>query len=66
MKYGWRFVFIPLWVLCISGAALTAFLVADWLAWQAFAVAITIGLIVGVPAGIWTTFKVRRDDPAWS
>ncbi|NKX29539.1 hypothetical protein [Tritonibacter mobilis] len=65
MKYGWRLIFIPLWALCVAGAALTAFLVAGWFDWQAFAVAAAIGLIVGAPAGLWNTFKVRRDDPAW-
>ncbi|MGR3323705.1 MAG: hypothetical protein ACU0DK_17445 [Pseudooceanicola sp.] len=65
MKYGWRLLYIPLWVLCVAGAALIAFLAFDWLAWQAFAVAGVIGLVVGVPAGLWTTKKIRRDDPAW-
>ncbi|OWY01500.1 MULTISPECIES: hypothetical protein [Thioclava] len=65
MKYGWRLLFIPLWVLCIAGAVVTAFLAFDWMNWQAFVVAGLIGLLVGVPAGLWNTFKVRREDPDW-
>ena len=66
MKYGWRLIFVPLWVLCIAGTAVTAFLIFGWVGWQAFAVAAAVGLGAGIPAGLWNTYKVRRDDPAWS
>jgi len=66
MKYGWRLIFIPLWALCVAGAAVTAFLAIGWVSWEAFAVAAVIGATAGIPAGLWNTHKVRRDDPAWS
>ena len=66
MKYGWRLIFIPLWALCIAGAAVTAFLAIGWVGWKAFAAAAVIGAVAGIPAGLWNTHKVRRDDPAWS
>lgn len=66
MKYGWRLLFIPLWAMCIAGAFLTAFLAAGWIGWQSFAIAAGIGLLLGVPGGLWNTYKVRRDDPGWS
>jgi len=65
MKYGWKLVFTPLWVLCVAGAALTVFFVYDWYSWTAFATAGVIGLLIGVPGGIWNTRKVRREDPNW-
>ncbi|WP_172330902.1 hypothetical protein [Mangrovicoccus sp. HB161399] len=65
MKYGWRLLLIPLWALCIAGAALTAFLAAGWIGWPAFALAAVLGLVLGIPGGLWNTRKVRRDDPAW-
>ncbi|MBR9762040.1 MAG: hypothetical protein GYB53_00505 [Rhodobacteraceae bacterium] len=66
MKYGWRLLFIPLWAMCIAGAVLTAFLAAGWIGWQPFALAAVIGLLLGVPGGLWNTYKVRRDDPGWN
>lgn len=65
MKYGWRLVFAPLWTLCLAGAALIAFFTIGWYDWAAFATAAAIGLMAGIPAGIWNAHKVRRDDGAW-
>lgn len=65
MKYGWRLLFIPLWAFCVAGAALVAFFVYGWYAWEAFALAAAIGALIGVPAGIWNTKKVRREDGSW-
>ncbi|TYB80611.1 hypothetical protein [Maritimibacter fusiformis] len=66
MTYGWRLLFIPLWALCIAGGALVAFFAFGWYSWAAFVVAGIIGAAIGVPAGIWNTRKVRREDPDWS
>ena len=66
MKYGWRLLFVPLWTLCIAGAVLIACLALGWMTWKAFALAAAVGLVLGIPGGLWTTRKVRRDDPDWN
>ena len=43
----------------IAGLALGLF------TWVTFVVAGVVGLVVGIPAGLWNTKKVRRDDPDW-
>lgn len=65
MIYGWRFVLSPLWALCIAGALLIAFFSFGWYDWSAFVTAGVVGLIAGVPAGVWNARKLRRDDEAW-
>ncbi len=65
MKYGWKLVFTPLWVLCVAGAALVGFFAVGWYSWAAFITAGVVGLVIGIPAGIWNTRKVRREDPNW-
>lgn len=65
MRLGWRFLFGPLWALCVAGAVLIVCLAAGWYSWQAFVLAGVIGLVAGVPAGVWNARKVRRDDPDW-
>lgn len=65
MKYGWKLLFIPLWTLCLAGAFLIGFMAFGWVSWSAFVVAGALGLIIGVPAGIWQTRYIRREDPAW-
>ncbi|MBS8229014.1 hypothetical protein [Vannielia litorea] len=66
MKHGWRLVFVPLAVACIAGAALVLFLAMAWVSAAAFGTAALIGLVLGVPFGLWATKKLRRDDPEWS
>ena len=66
MRHGWRLVFIPLAVACIAGAALVLFLALAWVSAVAFVAAGLVGLVLGVPFGLWATKKVRKDDPAWS
>lgn len=56
---------VLLWVSSIAGAAVVAFLSMGWVTWPAFATAGLLGLVVGVPAGIWTARAVKRDDPNW-
>lgn len=56
---------IVLWVSCVAGAAVIAFLAAGWVSWVAFAAAAVVGLVVGVPAGIWTARRIKVDDPNW-
>ncbi|WP_232825439.1 hypothetical protein [Albibacillus kandeliae] len=56
---------VPLAVLCIAGAVLVAALVAGFYSWMAFAVSAAAGLLIGVPAGVLITRRIRRDDPNW-
>ncbi|MBL6427029.1 MAG: hypothetical protein HOY44_05840 [Maritimibacter sp.] len=65
MKHGWRLLFIPLWALCVAGVVVIAGLALGLFTWVTFVVAGVVGLIVGIPAGLWDTKKVRRDDPDW-
>ncbi len=65
MKHGWRLLFIPLWALCVAGVVVIAGLALGLFTWVTFVVAGVVGLIVGIPAGLWNTKKVRRDDPDW-
>ena len=55
MKHGWRLVFVPLAVACIAGAALVLFLAMAWVSAAAFGTAALIGLVLGVPFGLWAT-----------
>ena len=56
---------VVLWAACIAGAAVIAALSLGWVGWMAFAVSGALGLILGVPLGLWTAHKIKRDDPAW-
>ncbi len=65
MKYGWKPLLGAIWVLCLAGAALIVFLMLGWYSVWAFAVAGALGLVLGIPAGIWNARKLRREDPNW-
>lgn len=65
MKYGWKPLFGAIWAVCAAGVVVIAALSLGWTSWVAFAVAGVVGLVVGVPAGIWNARKLRRDDPNW-
>lgn len=54
-----------LWVSSVAGAAVVALLSIGWVSWVSFAIAGVVGLVVGVPAGIWTARLIKRDDPNW-
>lgn len=65
MKYGWKALLGVIWVFCLTGTALIVFFVAGWYSPWAFATAGALGLVIGVPAGMWNARKVRREDPNW-
>ncbi|MBV7380805.1 hypothetical protein [Maritimibacter dapengensis] len=65
MKYGWKLLLIPIWALSIAGAVVIAGLSIGAISWVTFAVAAVVGLVLGIPAGIWNTRKIRREDPNW-
>ena len=56
---------VVLWVASIAGAAVIAALAFGWMDWTAFAASGLAGLIIGIPAGIWTARRVKREDPNW-
>lgn len=65
MKYGWKLLFIPLWGLPAAGAYITMALSMGMTSVWTFIIGGIVGLVIGIPAGIWTANKVRRDDPDW-
>jgi uncharacterized membrane protein YfcA len=65
MRNKLNFYNIPLAVLCIAGAAFIVALVLGYCNWQAVVISGAIGLILGIPAGIAVTRRIRRKDPAW-
>ncbi len=56
---------VVIWVLCIAGAAVIAALSYGWVGWVAFVVSGIVGVVLGVPLGIWTAKQIKREDPAW-
>lgn len=60
-----RYYMILLSILCVAGAAVVAALSLGFVGWPAFAVSAIIGVIVGLPGGIWLARRIKKDDPAW-
>ncbi len=60
-----RTIMVTLWVMCLAGALVIAFLSAGWVGWTPFVLSGILGLAIGIPAGLWTARKIKRDDPAW-
>jgi hypothetical protein len=58
-----RSTILPLTVGCIAGAAVIVGLTAGYYSWQLFAVACAIGLVVGVPVGLWSVRRMRATRP---
>ncbi|MEZ5779125.1 MAG: hypothetical protein R3E44_12270 [Paracoccaceae bacterium] len=56
---------VVLWVLSIAGAVVVAALSLGWVGWWPFIVAGVVGLVLGVPAGIWSARRIKREDPNW-
>ena len=62
MRAPSRSFMVVLWVFCVAGAAVIVALVMGWLSWVSFAVAGVVGVVIGVPAGLWTARRIRRRD----
>lgn len=54
-----------MWVTSVAGAAVIALLSIGWFSWVSFPVSGVVGLAVGVPAGLWTAYAIKREDPNW-
>ncbi len=60
-----RSILAALWVACVAGAMVILLLSLGWTGWMTFAVSGIVGILIGVPAGIWTARKIKRQDPGW-
>lgn len=58
-----RSTIVPLAVGCFAGVAIIAGLSFGIYGWQLFAIAIAIGIVVGVPFGLWTSRRMRATEP---
>ena len=58
-----RSTILPLAVGCVAGAVIIAGLTAGYYGWQVFAVAGVVGLLVGVPIGLWNVRRMRATTP---
>ena len=65
MKAPLRILLATLWALCIAGVVIVAALSLGIVEWQDFATAVIAGLVLGIPAGIWTERRIKRNDPFW-
>ena len=56
---------IVMWVFCLAGAAIVALMsMGDVTVWS-FVISGVFGLIFGIPAGLWSAWAIKRDDPSW-
>jgi hypothetical protein len=58
-----RSTILPLTVGCIAGAVVIAGLTAGIYSWKLFAAAIAIGVVTGVPFGLWSVRRMRATPP---
>lgn len=54
---------VALAVACAAGVVIIAGLTAGYYGWQVFAVAGLIGIIAGVPFGLWNVRRMRATRP---
>ncbi|MFN4100795.1 MAG: hypothetical protein ACK4GT_13545 [Pararhodobacter sp.] len=48
---------------CVAGGVVVGGLVAGWYDWRLFVLAGVVGLVVGIPLGIWIAFMMRVQPP---
>ncbi|MDK3074970.1 hypothetical protein QO034_17915 [Sedimentitalea sp. JM2-8] len=60
-----RTLMIALWAACLAGGAVILFLSLGWVSWPSFVAAGALGLLIGVPAGLWSARAIKREDPNW-
>ena len=60
-----RTLMVTLWVSCLAGGAVIVFLSIGWVSWLSFVTAGALGLVTGVPAGLWSARAIKREDPNW-
>ncbi|MHA3977569.1 hypothetical protein ACW9UR_07800 [Halovulum sp. GXIMD14794] len=65
MRTGLRYFNIALISFCAFWVGILAALSLGLFTWQSFAVAGTLALAVGIPAGLYATRIIKRDDPHW-
>lgn len=57
-----RSIMVTLWASCIAGAVVVAGLVLGIVNWWLFGLAVVVGGVLGVPAGLWTARTLRQGD----
>ena len=60
-----RTLLVTLWVACVGGVVVIAGLSLGWVGWSPFVLGAALGVIIGVPAGIWNARYIKRKDPDW-
>jgi hypothetical protein len=60
-----RYLLVVIWVACIAGAFVIGAMTFGWVGWRMFVAAGVVGLVLGVPAGIWNARYIKREDPMW-
>ena len=62
---GLRWFNIPLFVASIAGTVVIVALALGFYTWWAFAISGVVGIVLGVPLGIWVTNAIKRAGSAW-
>jgi ABC-type proline/glycine betaine transport system permease subunit len=63
MKFPYlRSTIVPLSIGCVAGVVVIAGLTAGYYGWQLFVIAGIIGVLIGVPFGIWSVRRMREAD----
>ena len=65
MRAPLRTLLAVIWVACVAGAIVIFALTFGVMSWKAFAVAGLLGLVIGIPGGLWTARQIKREDPSW-
>ncbi|KEO50542.1 hypothetical protein [Thioclava pacifica] len=65
MKSPLRLLIAALSALVVTGVVVIVALSLGVVEWQDFAMAVIVGLVLGIPAGLWTERRIKRNDPFW-
>ncbi|OOY09813.1 hypothetical protein [Thioclava sp. F36-7] len=65
MKKPLRLFLAALSALVVTWVVVIAALTFGFVGWQEFAFAVIVGIVLGIPAGLWTERRIKRNDPFW-
>ncbi len=60
-----RFYVILMTAASLAGALVIIAFTLGMYSWEAIAISVVAGVVIGVPLGILITRRMKRDDPAW-